>query len=160
MTLDAAVELASAEGVRTVPVTDLFIADGIWNTVRRPDEVLTRVLIPLPAPGSRAAYTKLRQRNAIDFPLLNVAVSATLAEDGTVGGMRMVVSALGSRPRMVSGLDAIVAGQRLDAEVIDRVAQRAHQQCYPLTNIIVDADWRRAMVPVYVRRALEDLTAR
>jgi 4-hydroxybenzoyl-CoA reductase subunit beta len=160
MTLDAAVELASAEGVRTVPVTDLFIADGIWNTVRRPDEVLTRVLIPLPAPGSRAAYTKLRQRNAIDFPLLNVAVSATLAEDGTVGGMRMVVSALGSRPRMVSGLDAIVAGQRLDAEVIDRVAQRAHQQCHPLTNIIVDADWRRAMVPVYVRRALEDLTAR
>jgi CO/xanthine dehydrogenase FAD-binding subunit len=61
---------------------------------------------------------------------------------------------------MVSGLDAIVAGQRLDAEVIDRVAQRAHQQCHPLTNIIVDADWRRAMVPVYVRRALEDLTAR
>jgi 4-hydroxybenzoyl-CoA reductase subunit beta len=159
MTLDASVDLASAEGVRTVPVTDLFVADGIWNSVRRPDEVLARVRIPLPPPGSRAAYTKLRQRNAIDFPLLNVAVAAAVADDGRVGGMRMVVSALGSRPRMVSGLDAIVTGERLDADVIDRIAQRAHQQCHPLTNIIVDADWRRAMVPIYVRRALEDLIA-
>jgi CO/xanthine dehydrogenase FAD-binding subunit len=45
----------------------------------------------------------------------------------------------------------------LSAEVIEAIAQRAFQQCHPLTNIIVDPEWRRAMVPVYVRRVLAEL---
>ena len=157
MTLGAAVDLESSQGSRTVPVADLFIADGIWNSVRRPDEILVRVRIPVPPVGTRMAYRKLRQRNAIDFPLLNVAVAVDENEDGTITDVRLVISALGSRPRMVSGLAGIVAGQQLNADVIDNIARRAHAQCHPLTNIIVDTDWRRAMVPVYVRRALAAL---
>jgi hypothetical protein len=49
-----------------------------------------------------------------------------------------------------------VAGSRL-RDVADAVAAHAYKQCHPLENIIVDPDWRRAMVPVYVRRAIEDL---
>jgi 4-hydroxybenzoyl-CoA reductase subunit beta len=156
MTLDASVDLASAAGERTIPIADYFIADGIWNNVRRPDEVLVRVRIPAAAPTLRTAYQKLRQRNAIDFPLLSVAVAADVRDD-VVAELRIVVSALGSRPRVLTGLDRIAHGERLSAEVIDAVAQRAWQQCHPLTNIIVDPDWRRAMVPVFVRRALADL---
>jgi hypothetical protein len=37
------------------------------------------------------------------------------------------------------------------------VAQQAFKQCHPLENIIVDPEWRRAMVPVYVRRAVEEV---
>jgi 4-hydroxybenzoyl-CoA reductase subunit beta len=157
ITLGATVDLASADGERTVAVDDLFVADGIWNSVRRHDEILLRVRVPLPGTGLRAGFEKMRQRNAIDFPLLNVAIAADMAEDDTVAAMRLVVSALGSRPRVVSGLDRIVEGRRLDDEVIDAVAGRAHQQCHPLTNIIADPDWRRAMVAVHVRRALRGL---
>jgi 4-hydroxybenzoyl-CoA reductase subunit beta len=157
ITLGAEVELASAAGTRTVPVADLFIADGIWNNVRRRDEILTRVRIPLPARPLRTAFRKVRQRNAIDYPLLNIALAAELADGGAIEDLRIVVSALGARPRVVTGLEKIAAGQRLTDEVIDAVAQRAFQQCHPLTNIIVDPEWRRAMVPVYVRRALESL---
>jgi 4-hydroxybenzoyl-CoA reductase subunit beta len=156
MTLDASVDLASAAGERTIPVADYFIADGIWNNVRRADEVLVRVRIPAAAPTLRTAYQKLRQRNAIDFPLLSVAVAADVRDD-VVAELRIVVSALGSRPRVLTGLEKVAHGERLSAEVIDAVAQRAWQQCHPLTNIIVDPDWRRAMVPVFVRRALADL---
>jgi len=45
----------------------------------------------------------------------------------------------------------------LTAEVVDAVTERAFAQCHPLENIIVDPEWRRAMVPVYVRRALVEL---
>jgi hypothetical protein len=38
--------------------------------------------------------------------------------------------------------------------VAEAVAQQAFKQCHPLENLIVDPDWRRAMVPVYVRRIL------
>lgn len=158
LTLGAAVELASASGRRSVPVSEFFVADGVANTVRRPGELVTRITIPLPDPGLRTSYQKLRQRNSIDFPLLSVAAAALLEGDGVVRELRIVVSALGSRPRVLSGLDRIAAGRRIaDDEVIEAVAERAFQQCHPLTNIIVDPDWRRAMVPVYVRRALREI---
>jgi CO/xanthine dehydrogenase FAD-binding subunit len=57
----------------------------------------------------------------------------------------------------VTGLEKVAVGARLTREVVDAVALRAYQQCHPLTNIIVDPEWRRAMVPVYVRRALDEL---
>lgn len=156
MTLNASVDLVRPGGaVRTVAVRDLFVTDGIRNSVRRTDEILVRVRVPL-APGVRTSFRKLRQRNSIDFPLLNVAVAARFDGDA-VASIDMVVSALGARPRVLSGLDEIVVGERLDAERLDALAERAYQQCHPLTNIIVDAEWRRAMVRVYARRALEDL---
>ena len=156
MTLGAVADLASADGVRTVPVADFFVADGVWNTVRRRDELVARIRIPLPPPDLRTAYRKVRQRSSVDFPLLSIAAAASLEEDATVRSLSLVVSALGSRPRVVAGLEKVAPGRRL-ADVADAVAQAAFKQCHPLENIIVDPDWRRAMVPVYVRRALEEM---
>ncbi|HEU0300973.1 MAG TPA: FAD binding domain-containing protein [Longimicrobium sp.] len=156
ITLGATVDLVSVEGTRTLNVNDLFVADGVWNTVRRRDELVARVRIPLPGPGVRTAYVKVRQRNSIDFPLLSIAAAAELAPDETVRALSLVVSALGSRPRVVTGLEKIAVGQRL-GQVVEAVAQQAYKQCHPLENIIVDPDWRRAMVPVYVRRALQQM---
>ena len=53
--------------------------------------------------------------------------------------------------------EKVAFGRVLDEETSNAIAERAYQQCHPLTNIIVDPDWRRAMVPVYVKRALAEL---
>ena len=155
MTLNATIDLASPSGARSVNLNDWFVADGIANTVRRADEIVARVRIPL-SNTRRTAFAKLRQRQAVDFPLLNVAVSADFDGD-TIRDMAMVVSALGSRPRAIAGLDKIAAGNTLTPELAEAIAQRAFAQCHPLTNIIVDTEWRRAMVPVFVHRALAEL---
>lgn len=156
MTIGGVVDLAGADGERSVPVADFFVADGIANTVRGWNELVTRVRVPLPAAGTRATYVKLRQRASIDFPLLSIAVAGDFDGD-VVRDLRIVVSALGSRPRQVTGLEKIATGHRLSGDVVDAVAERAFAQCHPLENIIVDPDWRRAMVPVHVRRALLEL---
>lgn len=156
--LGAVVDLVSADGERSLPVDAFFVADGKWNTVRKADELVARVRIPLPGPGVRMAYQKVRQRNSIDFPLLSIAAVADVDADDRVRTLSVVVSALGSRPRVVTGLDRIAPGQRL-GDVAGAVAQQAFKQCHPLENIIVDPDWRRAMVPVYVRRALLGMTS-
>ncbi|HEX6748735.1 MAG TPA: FAD binding domain-containing protein [Longimicrobium sp.] len=158
ITVGAVVDLASPEGTRTLTVDEFFVANGEWNTVRRRDELLVRVRIPLPAESVRTAYRKVRQRASVDFPLLSIAVAADVAPDQTARSMSVVVSALGARPRVVTGLERVVPGSRL-LDVADAVGAQAFKQCHPLENIIVDADWRRAMVPVYVRRAIEELAA-
>jgi 4-hydroxybenzoyl-CoA reductase subunit beta len=157
MTMDAVVELEGPAGRRQSPVRDFFVADGIRNTTREPGELVTGVRVPLPGPGVRGAYAKLRQRRAVDFPLLTVAVAADLDPDHGVRWIRGVVTGLGSRPRDLSGWDDLAEGRILDEELVDALAERAHRQCHPLENITIDPQWRRAMVPVYVRRALERL---
>ena len=154
--LGAVADLASESGTRTVTVDEFFVANGEWNTVRRRDELVVRIRVPLPGPGVRMAYRKVRQRNSVDFPLLSVAAAAEVAADQTARSLSLVVSALGARPKVVTGLDRLVPGNRL-VDVADAVAAQAYKQCHPLENIIVDPDWRRAMVPVYVRRALEQM---
>jgi len=157
MMLEAVADLVGPNGARTVPVRDFFVTDGIFNTVREPGELVVRIRIPLPASGFRAAYRKLRQRQSIDFPLLTVAVAVTLDGEDRIESLGGVVTSLGSRPRELAGWSDMARGERLTPELVEALAERAHKQCHPLENIIVDVDWRRAMVPVFVTRALGDL---
>lgn len=157
MVLDARVQLVGPAGRRQVPVSDFFVADGIRNTRRAAGELIAEVRIPLPGEGFRAVYRKLRQRKAIDYPLLTVVVGGTLDEDTRVTSLLGVVTALGSRPRELAAWGELAVGARLDAGRIDALAERAFDQCHPLDNITADPGWRRAMVRVLVRRALQDL---
>ncbi len=147
-------------GTRQINAADFFVPDGIQNTRRAPNEVLVEVLLPVPpnsGPTRRSAYRKLRQRKSIDFPLLSVAVAGDFNESGVVTRIIGVVSALGARPRILSGWNELAAGRRLEAALVEQLAERAWEQCRPLENMIVEAEWRRAMVRVYVKRALEGL---
>jgi len=170
MTLGAQVDISGPGGDRTVAVRDFFVADGIWNTIREPGEIVTRIRVPLSGSGScsgpksasesgtgyklRTGYVKLRQRQSIDFPLLTVAVAADVDPENRLRSLRGVVTALGARPKELTGWDELGEGKVLTDELIEALAERAFKQCHPLENMIVDTEWRRAMVPVHVTRAL------
>jgi 4-hydroxybenzoyl-CoA reductase subunit beta len=154
MVLEGEIELASAKGTRRLLADDFYTTDGIVNTVKRPDEIVTRVRVPI-REGRRSAFEKLRRRGAIDFPLLNVAVRADVDQAG-VAELDLVVSALAARPKRVSAAKKVRA---LDDAAVAALCDAAYKQCRPLTNIDVDADWRREMVPVLVRKALAQLVS-
>jgi CO/xanthine dehydrogenase FAD-binding subunit len=137
-------------------VADFFRADGVRNTVREPDELVTGVTLPAPAQGLRSGYFKFRIRNSIDFPALSIAAAARI--DGeTFQGLELVVGALGARPRVVSRVHDLARGKKLDSSLVDEIGSLVFQQCRPLTNINVDTEWRREALPVFVQRTLENL---
>jgi 4-hydroxybenzoyl-CoA reductase subunit beta len=151
--LGAEAHIESADGDRWVAVEKFFVGEGRRNLHLEAHELVTEVRLPRPAAGLTMAYEKLRPRNSIDFPVLSVAVALERDPAGVCRSLRLVVAALGSKPRFVAGLDGVI-GKLLDEEAMERIASVAHRQCHPLTNIAVDPDWRHEMVPVYVRRAL------
>jgi 4-hydroxybenzoyl-CoA reductase subunit beta len=160
--LEAEVEIATpakTPGVpgtrRRISVDEFFVADGIHNNVLVPGEIVTGVFIPARSRGLAAGYQKLRPRAAIDFPMLSVAFAARLA-GGRAESARLVVSAIAARPRVITGVEAIVGGRPLDDGAADALAETAHRQCHPLINVAYDADYGREMVPVYVRRAVRE----
>lgn len=157
MVLEATLEIAGREGRRTVPISEFYTSDGVWNRRMARDELLTSVFVPFAPEPERTSFQKMRPRNAIDFPVLNLAVAATLDGEERIGGLRMVVSAIGSYPRRIGRVEEAAEGNRLSPSVIDAIAEQAFRQCHPLANIIVDQEWRRAMVAVLVRRALTEI---
>ena len=151
----AEVEIAGPSGTRRVPCDEFFVGDGIHNNILKGDELVTRVFLPGAARGQRAAYGKLRPRAAIDFPMLSVAGVAR-GNARRIEGLRIVVSALGAKPRLLGGLDALTSGHAADETTFAAVAAAAAKQCRPLINVPYDDEWRHAMVPVMVTRTLRE----
>lgn len=154
----ATVTLTSTRGTRTIPLAELYVADGKKHLTLAADELLTEVRVPAPPAGTRSGYVKVRSRAAIDFPALSIALVLTRT-DRTVTRLSIVVGALGARPRAVDGLEALAHGKPLDEPTIAAVAERARAACHPLDNVDVDPGWRRDVLPVHVRRALTALAS-
>lgn len=159
MTLSATLEIEGPAGRRIVPINDFWVADGIDNKRLEPSEILVAVHLPPTAEGHRGAYGKLRERGSIDFPLLGVAVRLDLTTDGSVEDADVVVTALQARPvrikRVAELLRGVETGTAAFTDAVALVAKQAYKQCHPLDSIPGDADWRREMVPVYVRRTFD-----
>lgn len=158
MTVRANLVIEGPSGRRTLPIDDFWLADGTYNKKLERGEVLVDVRIPPTGPGHRGAYGKLRDRGSIDFPLLGVAARLDLDERGRVAHADLVVTALQARPLRIQRVQECLVGLAVDGAEFDAgiesAAERAHKQCHPMPNIPGDADYRREMVPVYVRRTL------
>ncbi len=152
MTLDAVVRVAGPSGMRDVPIAELYVPDGIVNTILGLDELVVEVRVPMPDGRVIAGYQKLRVRASIDYPALTIAVAAKLDAADRVEWIRAVVSALGARPHLVGGLERF-RERPFNSALAKEVALVAYRQCHPLTNINVDTGWRREMITVFVRRA-------
>jgi 4-hydroxybenzoyl-CoA reductase subunit beta len=156
--LGAELEIAGLDAERRrVPIDEFFTSDGVWNRRMEPGEILVAIRLRAPAPGARGAFRKLRVRKAIDFPLANIAAVADLDCERRVRALRLYVSGMGSYPRKVGKVEDLARGSQLTTEIIEAVADQAHRQCHPLANITVDAEWRRAMVPVMTGRVLREI---
>lgn len=154
--LDASVTLVGPNGRRTLPVENLYQNDGMAHHVRAPDEILTEVAIPSD-PDLRATYHKLRRRGSIDFPILGVAVALRLDETGTCSAARIVLGAIASAPLRVPKAEEALVGEPLSPESIAVAAEEARVLARPLANTDLTSRYRKRMVPVFTRRALEEL---
>ncbi len=163
MSLKAILSFATPDGEKHIPIEDLWVADGIYNKSTKPGEILTEIRIPLHSSKHRGAYGKLRERGSIDFPLLGCAVRIELDDNECVTDCDLVLVALQARPVRVKRIEELLLGQKVGTPefdtAIEQVAERAHKQCKPLDNIPGDKDYRRRMVPVYVRRTLRAAVA-
>jgi 4-hydroxybenzoyl-CoA reductase subunit beta len=150
LTYDASVKLVSPRGERVLKLRDFYVADGVHNTVLERDELLVEVRVPQAVAQLKQAFHKLRTRASIDFPAMNLAVAVGV-DAGRVQSVALSVSALAARPAMIKGLDDLV-GKPADGRLAEELGRRAHKQCKPLTNIGIDPEWRRDVLPVLVRR--------
>lgn len=156
LALNARIHILSKDGERTIHASQMYNHDGITYLTKRPNEIVTGVELP-PINGDITAFKKLRRRDAIDFPILNVAVWIHPAKDGkTVEAARIAIGGITSAPFLSETAASTLVGRELNADSIAAAAHAARLESRPLDNTDLDFSWRRQMVEVWVRRALEE----
>ena len=144
----AQVVLHGARGERQVALEDFFTGPG--KTVLEPDELVTEIRVPAPAPRTGKVYIKHGRRKAMELATVGVAV--TLTENAEV---KIVLGAVAPTPIRAKRAEQILSGKKIDAAMIERAAQAAVEEARPISNVRASAEYRREMVRVLTRRALE-----
>jgi CO/xanthine dehydrogenase FAD-binding subunit len=152
LAFDAEIELAGPGGRRTVPL-DTFLAGLLGSGMPASQEVLTDVSFARPV--GHTAYLKLGRRQANTPAVVAIAVGLNVDTTGTCTSARIALGAAGPRARRASGAEEMLVGQHLDAATIDAAAATAMLECDPFTDALASEWYRRKMVGVFVRRALE-----
>ena len=154
--LDATVHVASSGTSRDLPMRG-FVRD-FFETILDAGEIVTGVTVPpLPA-GGRTAYIKYKSRSSEDRACVNVAVVASIKE-GRCEGLRVVVGTVAETPQEVPAAAELAFGEPLHASVIAAIAERYAKEIEPISDIRGTAWYRRRVIQVVVRRALEQIAS-
>ena len=120
LALGASFVLRSASGERVVPADGFFV--GTYDTVMKPDEIMTEIRIPVPAPGTGYCYSKLKRKIG-DFATAAAAVTLRMKGD-TVQDVSIALTNVGRDAAQGEARPRIIAGQGADRRR-DRTGRRS-----------------------------------
>ncbi len=134
--LDAKLVIRNSRGERIVNAEDFFVGPKVdikRMTILEAGDLLTAIRIPGTWGGARFYFEKVSDREAWDFPLLNVA-SAMFVEGGTIKQARVVVGAVANRPWRLKPVEDSLRGERVSEETAELAGQTAIWGAKPLNH--------------------------
>jgi xanthine dehydrogenase YagS FAD-binding subunit len=128
LAFDAVVDVVSPRGERTLALADLHLEPG--DTPDRehtlaPDELITRIRVPVTSAGRGSTYLKIRDRESYAFALASAAVGLTFAGQGRIGECRIALGGVATRPWRARPAELALAGQPLTEETARAAGEAA-----------------------------------
>jgi carbon-monoxide dehydrogenase medium subunit len=151
MALDATITTKSAKGGRTIAAKDFFVS--YLQSAVEDGEIVTEVTIPGLAPKTGWGFEELSRRPG-DFALAMVCALVTL-DGGKVKDARIAMGGVGATALRAPGAEAMLKGQALSEDLVKRAGEKAAQEADPSNDVHATADFRRHLVSVLTRRALQ-----
>lgn len=158
LVLDAIVELVSAAGQRRMPLAEFIV--GNRKTLRRPDEVLSGILIPRRVENATSAFLKLGARR---YLVISISMVAALIQcdgiqrnhAGRVAEARVAVGSCSASALRLGALEKELVGLPCAPGIGEAVTKAHLSPLSPIDDVRATAQYRRDASLVLVRRALE-----
>ena len=115
------------------------------------DEVLTRVVLPPPVAGERAAYFRAISRFEAEWPLAEAVCRVVRDDAGRVTHCGLAIGGVAPTPLRLSAVEDLVVGSTLGDDVVDAAAAAATQGASPLP----ETGYKIELVEGVVREVLE-----
>jgi carbon-monoxide dehydrogenase medium subunit len=152
--LGASVKASSTDGSRMIPLEEFFT--DYYETVLKPEEVITELSVPRLAPNSGAAFLKFLPRTADDYATVSAAVVVTLDRTKKIfSDVRIALGSVGTTAIRARDAEAVLRGQPVKSEALREAAEKAKQAVDPISDFRGSAAYKKEMAGVFVRRALE-----
>ena len=151
--LEGVADIAGPSGNRSVPIEQFCTGPG-KNQLQR-GEFLVRLRFPAPKPASGAAYLRFIPRNEMDIAVVGVGVAVQLdAAKTKCTAARIALAAVAPTPMLADDAGAALIGTTLDDAAITKAANLAQSVAKPISDMRGDAEFRKHLVGVLVKRAL------
>jgi carbon-monoxide dehydrogenase medium subunit len=155
--LDARAGVQSPRGMREIPVAELL--SDFYETTLAADELVREVVVPIPPAGTRSVYVKFITRSSEDRPCLGASALLRLDESGAIAELRAAVGAIAGRPLRLPDVEAQARGQAPSDELFRSIGEQYAAVADPVDDVRGSAAYRKRMVGVFVRRALQAAAA-
>lgn len=152
--LDAQIVMQGKAGTRRVAAREFF--KGLYATALRPNEVLTRIEIPVPGPDTRSAFVELAQRRG-DYAIVGLAAVAKVAR-GTLSDLRLAFLGVGTAPVLARKAMAAMEGKRAAGDAIAATTKALANDLDPTADLYSSAATKMQLARVLTGRALTALT--
>jgi aerobic carbon-monoxide dehydrogenase medium subunit len=151
--LGATIKAASADASRTIPVEDFFT--DYYETVLKPDEIITELYVPRVPANSGAAFLKFLPRTADDYATVSAAAVVTLDKSKkNFAEVRIALGSVGTTAIRARDAEAVLRGQPVKVEALVEAGEKAKQAVDPISDFRGSAAYKKEMAGVFVRRAL------
>jgi carbon-monoxide dehydrogenase medium subunit len=148
----ATLRIHGTAGTRQLALESFCLGPG--RTALAPDEIVTHVLVPPAPPGTGKAYIKHGRRAQMELATVGVAVTVTL-QRARCSEIRIVLAAVAPTPLRATQAEQQLRDMPLTKGAIAAAAEAAAAECRPIGDVRASADYRREMVRVLTRRAIE-----
>jgi CO/xanthine dehydrogenase FAD-binding subunit len=150
--LDGVATVRSRSARRLIPAAEFFVY--AFTPAIEPDEILTEVWLPLPAPWTGQAFVEAARRHG-DFALVAAAVSLTLDEAHRITDVRIALGGAAPLPVRASPAEAMLRGEAASLELFREAGAAAAREADPTSDVHADAEYRREVADALTFRALE-----
>lgn len=149
--LDATLVCASSNGERRIGIEDFFTGPG--TTVLEPSEILKEIEVSEMPEGSGGAYIKLSTRRRMDLAVVGVGAVAAV-KDGVFQEVRIGLGAVAPTPMRATRAEEMLRGEKVGEAAIAEAGRLAAEASTPIDDHRASAEYRRLMVDILVKRAI------
>jgi len=143
---------------RRVDLEAMFQGPG--QVCVEPEELLLAIEVPPPAGRCASAYVRHSARSRVDLVSSSAAAWLSLDASGHVAQARIALGSVAPTPLRCPDGEAVLVGKQPDHALLVQAAQQAAAMAKPISDVRASQAYRRAVLPVLTRRALEACVAR
>ncbi|OLC10552.1 MAG: carbon monoxide dehydrogenase [Chloroflexi bacterium 13_1_40CM_67_9] len=149
---DATIRAIGPKGPRDIRARDYF--KGTFETALAANEILTEIRFPAQPARTGSAYAKFAHP-ASRFAVTGVAAVVTIKSDGSVERAALGVTGAAAAVYRATEAERALIGTKGDAKAIAAAAAKAADGVTALSDLVASSEYRKHLVTVYARRAIE-----
>jgi CO/xanthine dehydrogenase FAD-binding subunit len=149
----AQVRLAGGSGSRSLELGEFLVGPG--RTARKPNEIVTEVVVPRANSWHGSAYVRLGFRLAMEIAVVGAAAAVRLDASGKVEDCRIALTAVAPTIVRATGAEDALRRHEPSAEALQRAGKAALAHAKPIDDVRASASYRLDMTAVMTRRAID-----